>query len=606
MASTPTYTNPPSICHPQGYSHISTAEPPSRIVTIAGQVGQGSSGAVDASYDKQVAQAFANLGACLAAAGASPTQVTKLNYYIVNYEASKLAAVGDALKAMFGGLHRLPPSTLIPVPALASPEHLFEVDAMAAVHQDSATAANVADVIVVGAGLSGLEAARGIQAAGLSCLVVEAMDRVGGKTLSVQSVPGRVGVNDLGAAWINDTSQAEVYKLFKRYHLKGEFQRAEGKSLYQDMDGKITAAAYGEPSTSQGAKAALEKLLPGWSRLSESHRLEDPWASPGAKDLDGVSFKEYCEKELGFPASINIADQLTRALLGVEADQVSTLYMIDYIKSATGLVNITSDLKEGGQYIRCRTGTQSIAINLAQELQPGSLHLATPVTAVEQSPSGCTVRSSTGAVFRSKKVVVSVPTTLYPSITFTPPLPAGKLALAENSILGYFSKVIFVWDEPWWRHQGFSGILQSSIGPVSLTRDTSIEADQVWSITCFLAGGPGQAWSQLSKMAREKAVWTQFCATFESVGGRVPEPVNVIEFEWSKQQYFLGAPCTVYGLNDLSTVGADLRKPFHNIHFVGTETSVGWKGYMEGALRSGQRGSGEVVASLARPSGGFD
>lgn len=89
------------------------------------------------------------------------------------------------------------------------------------------------DVLVVGAGLSGLRAALMVQAAGYSCAVVEAIDRVGGKTLSVPSNPGSSGVNDIGAAWINDTTQKEMYQLLKKYGLHGEVQFAEGMSVMQ-------------------------------------------------------------------------------------------------------------------------------------------------------------------------------------------------------------------------------------------------------------------------------------------------------------------------------------------------------------------------------------
>ncbi|KIW18242.1 hypothetical protein PV08_02530 [Exophiala spinifera] len=596
MALAPSYINPPNVASPAGYSHVGVGPDGGRYVTIAGQIGQDASGVTDPAYEKQVAQAFANLRACLAAVGATSNDVTKLNYYIVDYAPSKLTAIGDGLKATFA-LDRLPPCTLVPVSALSSPEYLFEVDATALVPGHT-TPDNVADVVVVGAGLSGLETARKVQAAGLSCLVLEAMDRVGGKTLSVQSGPGRTTINDLGAAWINDSNQSEVSRLFERFHLEGELQRTTGNSIHQAQDGTTTTAPYGDSLLSEEVASALAELLPVWSQLIEEHSLQDLKASPQAKRLDSVSFAHYCEKELNLPAVLGVANQITRALLGVEAHEISMLFLTDYIKSATGLSNIFSDKKDGGQYMRCKTGMQSICHAMSKELVPGSVHLNTPVAEIEQSASGCTVRSASGAVFRSKKVVVSLPTTLYPTLTFSPPLPAEKQALAENSILGYYSKIVFVWDKPWWREQGFSGVLQSSCDPISFARDTSIDVDRQWSITCFMVGDPGRKWSQQSKQVRQKSVWDQLRAAYENAGAQVPEPANVLEIEWSKQQYFQGAPSAVYGLNDLITLGSALRTPFKSVHFVGTETSLVWKGYMEGAIRSGQRGAAEVVASL--------
>jgi monoamine oxidase len=102
----------------------------------------------------------------------------------------------------------------------------------------SATRESV-DVVVIGAGLSGLRAALLIQAAEFSCAVVEAIDRVGGKTLSLPSKKSGPGVNDLGAAWINDTTQSEMYQLVQKYGLQGEIQMDRGNDVWELDEGVI-------------------------------------------------------------------------------------------------------------------------------------------------------------------------------------------------------------------------------------------------------------------------------------------------------------------------------------------------------------------------------
>lgn len=105
--------------------------------------------------------------------------------------------------------------------------------------QSNIGSSKTVDVVVIGAGFSGLRAALGVQAAGLSYAVVEAIDRVGGKTLTVPSKKSGPGVNDVGAAWINDTTQSEIYKLVQKYGLQVETQEIPGHDIFQSPEGCV-------------------------------------------------------------------------------------------------------------------------------------------------------------------------------------------------------------------------------------------------------------------------------------------------------------------------------------------------------------------------------
>ncbi|KAI1097659.1 putative amine oxidase [Jackrogersella minutella] len=457
-----------------------------------------------------------------------------------------------------------------------------------------------ADAIVIGAGLSGLQTAVKIQAAGYSCLVLEAHDRVGGKTLSIKSSSKPAGVNDVGAAWVNDSNQTEIWKLFEKYDVGPVIQRATGTSFRQSEDGRVESYPYGRefPGEDDDQAGEMRKIYGAIHRAVEASDLEHPETGPDADKLDSMTFTEFCQ-EFGPNIGATVASAATAALLGVEGQEISALFMINYIKSGCGIQVITSDQKDGAQYIRARHGMQTISEGLSSELTSGSLRLNTVVKSIQQCDDGSyDVYSTAGAVFEADQVVVSIPTCLYRTIEFTPPLPEKKQKLGENTVLGYYSKVVLVFDGPWWRTADLSGVMDSYKGPIAFTRDTSAPDDDQWSISCFVVGDMGREWGKASAAKRHEAVLEQFNTVF-STAATVPNPIAIHEKMWMQEPYFFGAPCPIMAPGVLTSLGSDvLREPVGNIHFVGTETSIVWKGYMDGALRSGQRGAEEVVASL--------
>ena len=234
------------------------------------------------------------------------------------------------------------------------------------------TLKHVFDVVVIGAGLSGLQAAHVVKAAGLSVCVLEATGRVGGKTLTMQSTER--GFNDLGAAWINDTSQSEMYKLYQRYGMEAEIQHACGNDVAQLADGTVLKLPFGQPLVYylfishkilvaililiwiQGDPKLLQELLELLRAEGSKVDLENPRNSSGADDIDNLTFREFCIERLKDENVTPMADEICAALLGVQSDEVSALYMLHYFKSGTGIDNLLSDQKNGGQYLRNRQG----------------------------------------------------------------------------------------------------------------------------------------------------------------------------------------------------------------------------------------------------------
>lgn len=265
---------------------------------------------------------------------------------------------------------------------------------------------------------------------------------------------------------------------------------------------------------------------------------------------------------------------------------------------------MTSDGYDGGQYLRVKGGTMQFSERLADELYPNTVLLATPVTHIEQLSPG-TVRVSAGLskTIYCKKVVISAPTPAYSRIRFSPPLPKAKKLMSESTTLGHTSKVVLVFEKPWWRDgpKPLSGSLSCPEGPITFSRDTSFPDQNLWAITCFINGDHARRWCPLSKAKRRDLILAQFNKAMGAVFADIPEPIAIHEMSWSEYQWYPGGPCPVMGPGLLtSDVGQSLCAPVGDIHFVGTETSLKNPGYMDGALYSGSRGANEIKAALGK------
>ncbi|KAF4304022.1 Flavin-containing amine oxidase [Botryosphaeria dothidea] len=444
------------------------------------------------------------------------------------------------------------------------------------------------DVIVVGAGLSGLQAAWDVQKAGCTVVVLEARNRVGGKTYSALLASGR-GCVELGAAWINDTNQHRMYGHARRFGLELVKQSIEGDVVMQEKE-KVHRFPFGTtPKFTTSEVSNLESIRDQFIHLSLDPKTD-------LTKLDEVTVEQFVKGQGAVPKTVEMVNLWVRVMLGFEASEVSARSFVDYLTRGGGFKQMRSDEKHGAQYLRFRHGTQSVAKNIASVLGP-AVRLSTPVKHVADHGTHVVITTAAGDQHSARKAIIALPTPNYSSLTFSPPLTGDTAAIAGSTKLGDYTKAIVCYDTPWWRSHSFNGMALSYTGPICVARDTSVDVERQYSLTGFVNGEFGRKWSVLPAHERRAKVLQQIAAMFGDAE-QAFKPIEVFEQEWKKEEWSKGAVCPMTGPGVLNEFGWVYGKPVGNFHFVGTEFAREWKGYMEGAVCSGEDGAREVVEAL--------
>jgi monoamine oxidase len=446
------------------------------------------------------------------------------------------------------------------------------------------------DAVIVGAGFAGLAAARALTRLGYDVLVLEGRDRVGGRssTTTIAGVPV-----DLGGTFVGPTQDAVLA-------LAAELGCATTPTFHRGANlirwrGGVRSYRGTIPKLSLPGLLDIGRIRWQFERIARGVPLQQTWAAPRAQQLDAVSLGDWLRSVHATSTSRDLMAIMARVTWGAEPDEVSMLHAVRYVNAAGGLDRLL-DVENGAQQDRFPAGTQQIAVKAADELGARVVCDAA-VRRIEWSDAGAVVNSRHGVV-EAKFVILAIPPAHRAAIDFAPPLPPEYDRLAQHWPQGVLSKAYAAYPRPFWRANGCSGEALSDEGPVFITFDVSPhDPDDRAGPGILLGFVDARAFDALAPDLRRQRALAGFAALF---GDEALRPIDYLDHCWGAETFAPGGPTAAVPPGSWTAYGPWLRRPVGPIHWAGTETADEWTGFLDGAVRSGQRAAAEVADALGR------
>jgi len=451
-----------------------------------------------------------------------------------------------------------------------------------------------ADVVVIGAGLAGLSAARRLHAGGRRVVVLEARERVGGRVLDHRLPDGRA--IELGGLYCTPRADGGVANhailaLAAELGVEAFAAHADGDRLLQ-LDGRTHR--YG----GRHRDALPLRALPGAVEFALARRRLDrlarrvspaaPWAGPGACRIDRQTLGAWADRTIATRTGRKLLRLAAEPLFAADPGELSRLHAAAFL-AANGTLRAMMATGGGAQSHRLHGGPQRLAELVAT--QAGEVLCGEPVAAMRWSPEGVEAQARSVRVSARAAVVAMTPA-LAARIRCEPSVPRRE-QLAQRMPHGQALKLVAIYDEPFWRARGLSGHAAGD-GPVRVVLDESPPGAGPGALAAYAVGRSAVALASRAPAERRGIVLATLAELFGSAAGR---PAALLEHDWVGDPWTLGGHGGYGAPGAWSILGGALRAPIGPLHWAGTETAIVGLGSMSGAVLSGEQAAGELLAA---------
>ncbi|XP_023241806.1 amine oxidase [flavin-containing] B-like [Centruroides sculpturatus] len=451
------------------------------------------------------------------------------------------------------------------------------------------------DVIIIGGGLSGLSAAKWLHQSDIAVLVLEARDRVGGRTLTKKSPD--VGYVDLGGSYVGPT-QDHLFRLTKELCIDN-YKIEENEDVVYFSQGKryLHKTTGSIPFRNPFVHLDINNFTRTIDEMGKEVPADEPWKAPHAEEWDTMTYQTFMDETCYTEQCRAVAKACIEEPLASSPYESSFLWMLWFTKLCQGMKSMMS-VTNGGQERKFIGGSQQISERIAERLGNCVL-LNSPVVEITQSEKEVTVKTLNGKTYDANYIIMAIPLPLQMKIHYNPPLSAHRNQLIQRCPMGSVMKCILYYQTEFWKKHGFCGTSLIDVddeNPISSTYNDTKPDGSYPAIVGFVLADQVRKVAHLTQEERKDIFRKCLCNVFGLE--EFLKPIHYEEYNWMSEQFSGGCFTAMFPPGFLTRYGEFLRKPVGKMYFAGTETATTWTGYMEGAIEAGERAAREVMHDM--------